>query len=51
MDPEIERNILIISKRYLKTVAVFDILANFPILVYNIVEGYPQSRAEIETVN
>jgi len=47
MDPEIERDILLIIKKYFKREAVFDILANFPIMFYHIFNEWPKNEAEI----
>ena len=50
-DPLLQRDIRVLAVRYFKREAWFDIFANFPIIVYLIVNGYPQSEEEIDNLS
>ena len=40
-DPVLERDIAILLKRYLKTEFIFDAIANLPVFIYDIMNGFP----------
>lgn len=50
-DPETERNIFIIIKKYLKRDAFFDVMGSFPILLYSLNVPNPSNEEELMAVN
>ena len=49
-DPINERDYRVLCKNYLKNDFIFDLLANVPIFLYDLLRGYPNGEAEIETI-
>ena len=47
-DPNLERDIVILTKNYLRRSAVFDVLANFPIAIYLFLYGMPDTQDKVD---
>ena len=49
-DPINERDYRVLCKNYLKKDFIFDLLANVPIFLHDLLSGYPNGEAEMETI-
>ena len=49
-DPKIERDIIVISKKYLKGKFTLDVFANFPWLYIILIRGIPEENANEDYV-
>ena len=47
-DPNLERDIVILTKNYLRRSAVFDVLANFPVTIYLFLYGMPDTLEKVD---
>ena len=50
-DPNVERDIVVLMKNYLKGDCWKDFIANIPFLLYLFIEGIPKELSEIEAKN